>query len=88
MDGLNMTIIKKLPVPLVPIDLQKDYQKIYQKYEKFKNQLQSYYQESENLFNSLLQRAFKGELWKIEDVKSQWINISYMKPHEYEKCYR
>ena len=27
MDGLNMTIIKKLPVPLVPIDLQKDYQK-------------------------------------------------------------
>ena len=62
MDGLNMTIIKKLPVPLVPIDLQKDYQKIYQKYEKFKNQLQSYYQESENLFNSLLQRAFKGEL--------------------------
>ena len=62
MDELNMTIIKKLPVPLVPIDLQKDYQKIYQKYEKFKNQLQSYYQESENLFNSLLQRAFKGEL--------------------------
>ena len=57
-----MTIIKKLPVPLVPIDLQIDYQKIYLKYEKFKNQLQSYYQESENLFNSLLQRAFKGEL--------------------------
>lgn len=62
MDGLNMTIIKQMPIPLFSINLQKKYKNIFDQtnstLEKYKTNLQ----ESENLFNSLLQKAFKGEL--------------------------
>ena len=62
MDGLNITIIKNLPVPLVPISLQKKYQIIHQKQSEFRNKINSFYSENNNLFNSLLQKAFRGEL--------------------------
>jgi type I restriction enzyme S subunit len=62
MDGLNMTIIKQMPIPLFSINLQKKYKNIFDQtnstLEKYKTNLQ----ESENLFYSLLQKAFKGEL--------------------------
>jgi len=62
MDGLNMTIIKKMPIPLVPINLQKQYKNIYSHLNFILEKNKTFLQESENLFNSLLQKAFKGEL--------------------------
>ena len=62
MEGLNMTIIKNLPVPLIPISLQKKYQLIHQKHFDLRNKINSLNNEDENLFNSLLQKAFRGEL--------------------------
>jgi type I restriction enzyme S subunit len=62
MDGLNQTIIKGLPIPLVPIDLQKKYKNLSQKFNRLDDNFKDNQQQSENLFNSLLQRAFRGEL--------------------------
>lgn len=62
MEGLNMTIIKNLSVPLVPISLQQEYQSMHQKQFELRNKITSLETEDNNLFNSLLQKAFRGEL--------------------------
>jgi len=62
MEGLNMSIIKDLPVPLVPIELQKQYINLqYQILSSKASAIESKH-EADNLLNSLLQRAFRGEL--------------------------
>lgn len=62
MDGLNQTIIKGLPIPLAPIDLQHKYKEAIQKLNFLEVKTNNHFGNSENLFNSLLQRAFRGEL--------------------------
>ncbi|WP_310428909.1 restriction endonuclease subunit S, partial [Chamaesiphon sp. VAR_48_metabat_135_sub] len=62
MDGLNQTIIKGLPIPLAPIDLQHQYKEAIQKLNILETKTNNHFVESDNLFNSLLQRAFRGEL--------------------------
>lgn len=62
MDGLNMGIIKKMPVPLVPLELQKKYARLCNQLIQTKEKTISMQQEENSLFNSLLQRAFRGEL--------------------------
>ncbi len=62
MDGLNQTIIKGLPIPIAPIDLQCQYKKAIHKLNILEVKANNYSDDSENLFNSLLQRAFRGEL--------------------------
>ena len=62
MDGLNQTIIKGLPIPLAPIDLQHQYKGAIQKLNILEVKANNHFGNSENLFNSLLQRAFRGEL--------------------------
>jgi len=62
MDGLNMGIIKRLSIPLPPIEKQKQFalfvQKILAQTEKHQHGLEN----QENLFGALQQRAFRGEL--------------------------
>ncbi len=59
---LNLRELKCFQVFSPPIDLQKKYVHVRRNIElRLQNQQKSL-QESENLFNSLLQRAFKGEL--------------------------
>ena len=60
--GLNFTDIKSLNILNPPIDLQRQYLERSRKVEAQKQIAQASLQKSENLFNSLLQRAFKGEL--------------------------
>jgi type I restriction enzyme S subunit len=54
--------LKKLIVPLPPISLQKEYAIKLTNIEQQKELAQQSLQKSDDLFNSLLQKAFKGEL--------------------------
>jgi len=61
-DNIEFRQIKKLPFPLPPITLQNQFAERIQAIEAQKQQAQAALQKSEDLFSSLLQRAFKGEL--------------------------
>jgi type I restriction enzyme, S subunit len=58
--NINLETIRPLEIPCPPIELQEKFKFVYEW--SFKNTNRAVYQESENLFNSLLQRAFRGEL--------------------------
>ena len=51
-----------IPIPVPPLALQSQFTKIVEKTEALKVQYQSSLQELENLYGSLSQRAFRGEL--------------------------
>jgi type I restriction enzyme S subunit len=54
--------LKKLPLPLPPLNLQKQFQKFYLHYETTVTKYADQSSNNNDLFNSLLQRAFRGEL--------------------------
>lgn len=58
MDGLNMSIIRELPVPLAPLDLQLKYSKLKATVERMVEKQSTALLEAEDLFSSLAQRAF------------------------------
>jgi type I restriction enzyme, S subunit len=62
MDIINVGIIKKLIIPVPPLTLQNQFAEKISLIEKQKELAKQSLQESENLFNALLQKAFKGEL--------------------------
>ncbi len=62
MDIINGSIIKKVTILLPPIVLQNQFAERVQLIEQQKELAQQALQKSEELFNSLLQKAFKGEL--------------------------
>lgn len=62
MDGLNMKIIKDMPIIIPPIELQKKYGTIVQKINETKQTQQQSSLEINNLFDVLMQKAFTGEL--------------------------
>ncbi|QTL97777.1 restriction endonuclease subunit S [Iocasia frigidifontis] len=63
MNGLNLTIIKELKIPLPPIELQKEFGKSYLEIQEKKKQFENILFLLKNNFNSLMQKAFKGELF-------------------------
>ena len=62
MTGLNLTIIKNLKLKLPPLALQKEFTDFATNIESQKATAQKSHNQSESLFKSLLQKAFKGEL--------------------------
>jgi len=60
--NLNSGILKKYLVINPPFVLQNQFEYIFQAIESQKAQAQASLAGAEDLFNSLLQRAFKGEL--------------------------
>ncbi|MBD3636819.1 MAG: restriction endonuclease subunit S [Crocinitomicaceae bacterium] len=62
MDIVNVGIMKGIKVPLPPLELQNQFAERLQAIEAQKGQAQASLNKAEELFNSLLQRAFKGEL--------------------------
>ena len=62
MSGLNMDIIKDLPVPLVPIGDQQEFARRIEAIEALKSQHRTVLEQFDELFASLQQRAFRGEL--------------------------
>jgi len=62
MPGLNMQIIKELIVPLPPLTLQQQFAAIVHEFERLRAQQREAEREAEHLFQTLLHRAFRGEL--------------------------
>jgi type I restriction enzyme S subunit len=62
MSGLNMGLIKGMPVPLPPISLQREFARRVQAVEKLKTAQRASLAELDALFASLQHRAFRGEL--------------------------
>jgi type I restriction enzyme S subunit len=54
--------IKSLKIPLPPLPLQQKFAKIVEQVEKMKENVKKTKTGSEELFNSLMQKAFRGEL--------------------------
>ena len=61
-DNLNFDDIKKMKIKIPPIELQTQFAQIVEKTEFLKTQYQQSLQELENLYGSLSQKAFRGEL--------------------------
>lgn len=59
---LNLGELKKIKIPIPPLELQTKFAQIVEKTEALKAQYQQSFQEFENLYGSLSQKAFKGEL--------------------------
>lgn len=62
MDGLNLGIIKKLVLPKPPMKLQQRFAEALRSVSKHKEQISSELGDGTELFASLSQRAFRGEL--------------------------
>lgn len=62
MDGLNMGLIKALPVPKVPLQFQQRFSDIAKQVQKTALRSSKASQETETLFSALQQRAFSGHL--------------------------
>ncbi|KAF1083031.1 MAG: Type I restriction-modification system, specificity subunit S [Candidatus Rifleibacterium amylolyticum] len=62
MKNLNASIIKELGIPKLPLSLQNQFYNISQRLIQTKQNIQSSAITTSSMFNSLMQRAFKGEL--------------------------
>lgn len=62
--SINKTQLKKFPILLPPLKLQQEYSNQVKKIKSHKTLLQTQLKEAEDLFQKLLQMAFKGELSK------------------------
>ncbi len=62
MPGLNLSLIRRLELPVPPIEVQKDFTEFVKSIRELEAMHASKQQVAEDLFNSLVQRAFRGEL--------------------------
>jgi type I restriction enzyme S subunit len=62
MNIINIGIIKNIRISIPPIPLQQKFAKIVEKVEKLREKQKKSEQEINELFESLMQRAFRGEL--------------------------
>ena len=69
--NINLEILRNLKVPCPPISLQTQFAQIVEKTEALKSQYQQSLKELENLYSSLSQKAFKGELTFKEEYLLQ-----------------
>ena len=60
--NVSLKSMRNFPIPYPPLELQNQFAERVQAIEKQKAQAQASLAQAEDLFNSLLQRAFKGEL--------------------------
>ena len=64
--NLNLSLVRGLKVIFPPLDLQNQFAKQVEEINKQKSREQELYEQHDDLFNSLLQRAFKGELGNVQ----------------------
>ncbi|WP_342801249.1 restriction endonuclease subunit S [Nocardia sp. No.11] len=68
MSGLNMGIIKSLPVALPPLRLQESYAQRTREIREARSTAERHLRQLDELFTSIQSRAFRGELWQ-DDLK-------------------
>ncbi|WP_427163009.1 N-6 DNA methylase [Aliinostoc sp. HNIBRCY26] len=84
--SINQEILKSLRVPLPPLELQREIAKVIQNLERFRLQRQEVERQAENLFQTMLHRAFRGELTSSDfnneavSALSQEIGVKQAKP--------
>ncbi len=78
--GLNFNDIKSLRIPLPPLELQNHFETIFKQVESIREKMQKSMEEMDNLFHSLMQRAFKGELELNEEAVDSLINRDTRQP--------
>ena len=61
--GIRSKELQKILIPIPPIELQNQFADFVNQVDKLKFEMQKSLEEMENNFNSLMQRAFKGELF-------------------------
>jgi type I restriction enzyme S subunit len=61
--NLNLSMVKNIKIPLPPLTLQKEFANRIKKINLLKAKTQTTLKEADDLFNVLLQRAFRGELF-------------------------
>ena len=59
---INITQLKKLPVPIPPLCLQEKFTQVVQRFERLRAQQRKAERQAEHLFQTVLHRAFRGEL--------------------------
>lgn len=74
--GITSETIKRMLIILPPIELQNHFAQVVENVERQKAQAHKSLQRSENLFQSLLQRAFKGELFTERDHTIEEMNAA------------
>jgi type I restriction enzyme, S subunit len=62
MPGLNLTLIKSLELHVPPIDTQRRFTRFINRARSQQDRLVQVTDETDNLFNALVQRAFRGDL--------------------------
>ena len=62
MSGLNMGIIRALPIPVPPLELQYRFAAIVKSVEQQRVSQRAHLNELDTLFTSLQARAFRGDL--------------------------
>jgi type I restriction enzyme, S subunit len=60
--NINLKILSNLEIPIPPFELQEKFVEISEKLNQLKTHQNQSKQEIDNLFNTLMQKAFKGEL--------------------------
>jgi len=60
--NISQQIIKRTKIPIPPLELQNQFAETVKKVEQLKHHQKQSKQEIDNLFNTLMQKAFKGEL--------------------------
>lgn len=61
-EGLTSPVLESIPVPNVPLPLQENFAAIVQKFERIRKQLRKATRQAEHLFQTALNRAFRGAL--------------------------
>jgi type I restriction enzyme S subunit len=61
-EGLTLPMLESIPIPNVPLPLQEKFATIVQKFERVRRQQREATRQAEHLFQTLLHRAFRGEL--------------------------
>ncbi len=70
-EGLTLPMLESIPVPTVPLPLQEKFAAIVEKFERIRRQQREATRQAEHLFQTLLHRAFRGELEGNAEARTQ-----------------
>lgn len=85
-EGLTLPMLEAIPIPEVSLPCQEKFARIVQKFERLRTQQRESERQAEHLFQTLLHRAFRGELTSSDfndeavSVFSQEISVQQPKP--------